>query len=201
MTAEPMVHVVDDDSAVRDSLRELVESAGLRAALYASAEQYLEACQVSVGCLVLDIRMAELSGLDLLPILRDRACDLPTIILTGHGDVPAATRAFKQGAVDFIQKPFDPPELLRSIRAAMEQDRQARQRHAIQSDVAARTARLSAREREVMDLIVLGLANKQIAARLGIAERTVEDHRSRVMRTMEVDSVAQLVRLTAVSGS
>ncbi len=198
MAIETRVHIVDDDSAVRDSLRELVESAGLRAELYASAEEFIESCSpIPAGCLVLDIRMDGLSGLDLLKVLRERECNLPTIILTGHGDVPAAVRAFKQGAIDFVQKPYDPPELLRCIRAAVERHRQLCEREVTRRDVEARAAKLSPREREIMNLVVDGLANKQIAARLRIAERTVEDHRARVMRTMGVDSVAQLVWLVA----
>lgn len=195
------VHIVDDDPAVRDSLRELVEAVGLRAEQYASAEEFLRACdEAVVGCLVLDIRMAGLSGLDLQQVLRDRRCDLPVIIITGHGDVPAATRAFKQGAIDFIQKPFEPTELLRHIREALEKGRQAYQSRMTQADLQARLARLSPRELEVMDLVIAGLLNKQIAARLGLAERTVEDHRARVMRVMGADSVAQLVRQAVACG-
>lgn len=198
---DQVVHIVDDDPAVRDSLRELVEAVGLRAEQYASAEEFLQTWDEDVvGCLVLDIRMAGLSGLDLQQVLRDRRCDLPVIIITGHGDVPAATRAFKQGAIDFIQKPFEPTELLRRIHEALEKGRQAHLSRMTQADLQARLARLSPRELEVMDMVIAGLLNKQIAARLGIAERTVEDHRARVMRVMGADSVAQLVRQAVACG-
>jgi two-component system response regulator FixJ len=193
---EPKVHVVDDDVAVRDSLRALGESAGLHVALYASAEEFLGAAdQTIAGCLLLDIRMVGLSGLDLQQVLQAREIDLPAIIITGHGDVPAATRAFKQGAIDFVEKPFEPVGLLRRIRGALEQNRQERQRRAARLDVTARVARLSAREREVMDLIVAGLANKEIAVRLGIAERTVEFHRAHVMDKTAAGSLLELVQM------
>lgn len=199
ITGNPVVHIVDDDPAVRDSLRELLDSVGLRNALYASAEEFLENCApASEGCLLIDIRLTGMTGLDLQRLLPDRGVDLPIIILTGHGDVPAARQAFKEGAVDFLSKPFNPPELIGCLRAAIAHDRRAREQRAAQREAAARRERLSAREREVLDLVVAGLANKQIAVRLGIAERTVEDHRSRVMQVMSVDSMAQLVRLATL---
>jgi two-component system, LuxR family, response regulator FixJ len=195
---KPGVYVVDDDTAVRDSLRELVESAGLHAALYASAEEFLASADAGIaGCLLLDIRMAGLSGLDLQQVLRTREIDLPVIVISGHGDVPAATRAFKQGAIDFIQKPFDPPALLQSIRAALEHDARIRAARAHQSAIAARLATLSLRERQVLTLLTAGLVNKQIAATLGIAERTVEFHRTHIMDKTGAGSLLHLVRMVA----
>jgi two-component system, LuxR family, response regulator FixJ len=192
----PAVHIVDDDLAVRDALRELVESAQLRAAPYASAEEFLAAADASTaGCLLLDIRMAGLSGLDLQQVLRTREIDLPVIVISGHGDVPAATRAFKQGAIDFIQKPFDPPALLRSIRAALEQHARIRATRAHQSAVAARLATLSPRERQVLTLLTAGLLNKQIAATLSIAERTVEFHRAHIMDKTGAGSILDLLQM------
>lgn len=193
---KPAVHIVDDDIVVRDALRELVESAGLDAALYASAEEFLAACEAATaGCLLLDIRMAGLSGLDLQQVLRTREIDLPVIVITGHGDVPAATRAFKQGALDFIQKPPDPPALLERIRAALAQHDRIREIRAHRLAVEARLATLSQREREVLALLTTGLVNKQIAATLGIAERTVEFHRAHIMEKTGAGSVLQLVQM------
>ena len=193
---EPNVHIVDDDVAVRDSLRELVESAGLVAALYASAEEFLAACDaMTAGCLLLDIRMAGLTGLDLQQVLQVREIDLPVIVITGHGDVPAATRAFKQGAIDFIQKPLDPPALLQSIRAALKQHDRIREIRAHRSAIEARLATLSPREREVLMLLTAGLVNKQIAVALGIAKRTVEFHRAHIMDKTGAASILHLVQM------
>jgi two-component system, LuxR family, response regulator FixJ len=193
---EPQVHIVDDDDAVRDALQELVESVGLRAALYASAEDFLAASAATpTGCLLLDIRMAGLSGLDLQSMLGPRAIDLPVIVITGHGDVPAAVRAFKQGALDFIQKPVDPPALLQRIRAALEQHARIREARSHQSASAARLATLSPREREVLMLLAAGLVNKQIATALGIAPRTVEFHRTHIMEKTGAASVLDLLHM------
>ena len=199
---KPKVHIVDDDDAVRDSLRELVESAGLHAALYASAEEFLGAADAGLaGCLLLDIRMAGLSGLDLQQVLHDRQIDLPVMVISGHGDVTAATRAFKQGAIDFIQKPFDPPVLLHCIRAALERHTRIRETRARQSAIAARLATLSPREREVLRLLTAGLVNKQIAVTLGIAERTVEFHRAHIMDKTGAGSIFDLVQMVVAVGA
>jgi two-component system, LuxR family, response regulator FixJ len=194
------VHVVDDDAAVRDSLAELMESAGLPSALYASAEEFLGKCCANAGgCLLLDIRMSGLNGLDLQQELRARGVDLPVIVITGHGDVPVATRAFKQGAVDFVQKPFDPLELLDAVRAALAQHERTQECRAGRAAILARLARLSAREREVLDLVTAGLANKQIAAALHLAERTIEFHRAHLMEKMAAGSIAQLVQMVVAA--
>ncbi len=190
------VHIVDDDAAVRDALAELMDSAGLQSVLYASAEEFSGKCGAnSGGCLLLDIRMSGLNGLDLQQELRARGVDLPVIVITGHGDVPAATRAFKQGAVDFVQKPFDPLELLQAVQAALSQHERTRELRAARAAILARLARLSAREREVLDLVTAGLANKQIATALHLAERTVEFHRAHIMEKMAAGSIAELVQM------
>lgn len=195
-SCKPAVHIVDDDTAVRDSLRELVESAQLHAVLYASAEEFLAAADArTAGCMLLDIRMAGLNGLDLQQVLPARGIDLPVIVISGHGDVPAATRAFKQGAIDFIQKPFDPLALLQGIRAALERHSHIRATRAHQSAIAAQLEALSPREREVLALLTAGLVNKQIAATLGIAERTVEFHRAHIMDKTGAGSLLDLVQM------
>lgn len=199
---EPHVHIVDDDAAVRDALRELVESAGLRAALYASAEEFLATADATLaGCLLLDLRMTGLSGLELQEQLPARGIDLPVIIITGHGDVPAAVRTLKQGAVDFVQKPFDPAALLQCIRAAMDQHACRRATQERRDASAARLAVLSPREREVLMLLAQGQVNKQIAATLGIAERTVEFHRAHIMTKTGATSVLELLQLVLAAQS
>lgn len=196
MSNEPVVHIVDDNAAVRASLVELVEADGLRAEAHPSAERFLQGYDADRGgCLVLDIRMPGMSGLALQEELARRSITLPIIIITGHATVQIARRGFKMGAIDFVEKPFDPQEMLTLIRGALARDAQERSQANAAREVTARIARLSAREAQVMQLIVRGRLNKQIAAQLGIAERTVEDHRRRVMQTMEVESLAHLVRL------
>lgn len=191
---DPTVHIVDDDPAVRDSLRELVESAGYRADLYASAEEFLERIPQGPGCLLLDIRMPGMSGLELQDRLLIRGVTLPVLVVTGHGDVPTAVKALKLGAFDFVQKPFSDEHLLHLIHSAVETDRALRRRRASADDVQERLASLTPREREVLNLVVSGHPNKQIAFQLGITQRTVEIHRAHVMEKMQADSLAELVR-------
>lgn len=194
-----LVCVVDDDEAFRDSLRWLLESAGYRVAGFASAEPFLEAYRPGTGaCLVLDVRMPGRSGLELQEEMNRRRYDLPTIFVTGHGDVPMAVTAVKRGAFDFIEKPFKDEELLALIEKAVAQDAASRHEHAQQLTTAARLAMLTPREREIMDLVVAGKKNKTIADELGISVKTVEIHRGRVMEKMGVDSVADLVRIALV---
>lgn len=195
MLPEPLVYVVDDDDEVRDALRTLVHSADLNVETYASAEAFLEHVRPKrPGCLILDLNMPGLSGLDLQRQLSANQIELPIIMLTGEGTVPAAVEALQGGAVDFIEKPADPPTLLQRIQQAIERDvarlRECEQR----ATVANRLDTLTPREREVMDLIVTGSANKVIAIDLGISERTVELHRSRVMKKLGARSVAELIR-------
>ena len=194
---EPRVHVVDDDEAMRDSLKWLLESRGLKVELYASGEEFLQAFDNGFcGCLVLDVRMPGISGLDLYEQLRERACTLPVIYITGHGDVPMAVSALKKGATDFIEKPFNDQDMLGLIESCMEQDRAAAARRAESASVAQRLDSLTQRENEVLGLVVGGKLNKQIADELGISIKTVEVHRSRVMQKMGANSVAELVQLT-----
>lgn len=194
---QPLVYVVDDDVAMRDSLRWLLESAGYKVETYASAEQFLRAYEANEGtCLILDVRMPGLSGLAVQEALIERSQDLPVIFVTGHGDVPMAVSAVKRGAVDFIEKPFNDRDLLAVIDNAIKAKRAARSARAKQSLVATRLATLSPREREVLDCVVAGKLNKNIADELGISVKTVEVHRARVMQKLGVRSIAELVQAT-----
>ncbi len=197
---EPRVHIVDDDEAMRDSLKWLLESRGLEVELYSSGEAFLRAYNIDFcGCLVLDVRMPGIGGLELYEGLRARGSTLPVVFITGHGDVPMAVSALKKGAADFIEKPFNDQEMLRLIEACMKQDRAAAARRAENASVAQRLASLTQRENEVLGLIVDGKLNKQIADLLGISIKTVEVHRSRVMEKMGASSVAELVQLVLKS--
>jgi two-component system response regulator FixJ len=190
------VFVVDDDEGVRGGLRLLLASAGLDACTYASAAAFLDAVTPKhAGCLLLDVRMPGLSGLDVHERLIARRIELPVIILTGHGDVPMAVRAMKRGAFDFIQKPFNDQFLLDRVNEALQQDRHRRQSQREAVAVRSKLERLTARERDVLNGLVHGQANKVIAAELGISERTVELHRARCMEKMGCRSLAQLVTL------
>jgi RNA polymerase sigma factor (sigma-70 family) len=192
----PVVYVVDDDDALRDSLRWLLESAGYKVSAHSTAERFLLAYRPGMaGCLVLDVRMPGASGLELQQELMRRAATLPIIFVTGHGDVPMAVEAVKNGAFHFLEKPFKDEQLLRLIDEASRQSVPATE-HAQRLCAAARLATLTQREREVMDLVVHGRKNKQIADDLGISIKTVEAHRARAMEKMDVSSVAELVRAT-----
>ena len=196
MESKPTVFVVDDDSAVRHSLRWLLESAGLLVETYETAQAFLHAFQPKrPGCLVLDVRMPGLSGLDLQEQLQAQDIAIPIIIITGHGDVPMAVRALKEGAIDFIEKPFSEQLLLDRIHQGIALDAEQRIKHAQQAVIQSRIDRLTPREREVMEFVVDGKANKQIAALLERSQKTIEIHRANVMRKMEVDSLAELVRI------
>lgn len=197
---EPKVHIVDDDEAMRDSLKWLLESRGLEVDLYASGEEFLKAFDSGFcGCLVLDVRMPGMTGLDLYEQLKARASTLPVIFITGHGDVPMAVSALKKGAADFIEKPFNDQEILRLVESCMTQDSAAAAKRAESASVAQRLDSLTQREHEVLGLVVGGKLNKQIADELGISIKTVEVHRSRVMQKMGANSVAELVQLTMKS--
>ncbi len=199
MSAEPTVFVVDDDAAVRESLTELLGAAGHAVRSYASAEAFLEDFRPGQpGCLLLDVRMPGLDGLGLQRELQRRAVTLPIILITGHGEAAVARSGFKMGALDFLEKPCDCAELIQLVEVALRRDAAARARAAGQAAAAARLARLSSREREVLESVLAGLRNKQIALRLGIAERTVEDHRANIMRVLGVMSVPELVRLAEI---
>jgi two-component system response regulator FixJ len=201
MAGEPTVFVVDDDPAMQRSLRWLIESVGLRVTTYGTAEQFLaEYDRRRPGCLVLDVRMPGMSGLDLQDELARRDVSIPTIVLTGHAEVAMAVRAVKAGAVDFLEKPFSHQQLLDRIRQAVELDRQAREASSRRAGVLERVRHLTTREREVMELVVAGKANKEIAAELGLSPKTVEVHRAHVMEKMNVESLAELIRVALVAG-
>ena len=197
MTAsDATVFLVDDDEAVRDSLSLLMKSVGLSSQAYASADDFLADYDPDApGCLVLDIRMPGMSGMELQQTLIDKRAMLPIIFITGHGDIPMAVEAMQRGAVDFIPKPFRDHELLDRVKKALEEDRTNREALVAREEIEERIASLTPREKEVMDLVIQGKANKVVAGDLGVSQRTVEIHRARVMEKMQVRSLAQLVRL------
>jgi two-component system, LuxR family, response regulator FixJ len=201
MSTESIVHVIDDDSAMRQSMEFLLRTVNIRAQTYESAADFLKALPRSgTGCIITDVRMPGMSGLELLRKLKELEVALPVIVITGHGDVPLAVEAMKCGASDFIEKPFDDEALLASVRAALKvQDGQAEQQ-AARTAVAARVASLSARERQVLEGLVAGLPNKTIAFDLGISPRTVEIYRANVMTKMAATSLSELVRMALVGG-
>jgi FixJ family two-component response regulator len=189
-----LVYLVDDDDAVRDSLGLLLRSIGLDFELYASALDFLEHYDAKRhSCLVADIRMPGLSGLELQQRLNERQAEVPIIFITGHGDVPMAVNAMKAGAADFVQKPFRDQDLIDRIHKALDKDKERRATRAEQDAIRARLALLTPRETEVMQRVVRGQANKVIAMDLGVSQRTVELHRARVMRKLKMRSLAELV--------
>ncbi|MGD2116901.1 MAG: response regulator FixJ [Chromatiales bacterium] len=194
------VFVVDDDHAMRESLTWLIESVGLRVETYDSADAFLQSYYPGrSGCLLLDVRMPGMSGLELQEHLQRQQVTVPVIIITGHGDVPMAVRAMKAGAIDFIEKPFNDEQLLESIRNALTIDDMRRDREAQKAAVASRLAQLTPREHEVMDMVTAGKSNKEIANTLGVSAKTVEAHRAKVMEKMQAGSLAELVRLVVAA--
>jgi len=194
-TERATVFVVDDDASVRKALARSIQAAGLNVKTFASAREFLDQGPPNgPGCLVLDLRMPGLSGLDLQAELNSRNVQTPIIFITGHGDIPVTVKAMKSGAVDFLPKPFNVKDLLRVIQEAIKRDEGFQAFRAENTEVQNRIQTLTPREREVLGLVVKGLLNKQIAAELGAAERTVKVHRGRVMHKMQVQSVADLVR-------
>lgn len=195
--SNPLVLVVDDDEHIREALCELLRSVGIEALCFASTRDLLEArLPDRPGCLILDIRLPGVSGLELQAQLARNGNPIPIIFMTGYGDIPMTVQAMKAGAVDFLTKPFRDQDMLDAVAAAVEKDRARRQDAAAADEVTALAATLTTREREVMAAVVQGLMNKQIAGILGIAEITVKLHRGNVMRKMQVRSVAELVRKT-----
>ena len=193
---EPVVQVVDDDPHLLKSLRWLLESVGLTVATFASAQDFLtDFDPAQPGCVLLDIRMPGMSGLELTQLLQSQNIAIPIILFTGHGEVSMAVQSMKDGAFDFIEKPYNEQKLLDRINDAIECDRRTRRASAEREEVVSQIARLTPREREVMDLIVEGLANKQMAVRLGISEKTVEVHRARARKKLGADSVADLIKI------
>lgn len=201
MTGQQTVYVVDDDAAMRKSLRWLVESVGLKVETYSSATEFLDAVKPSMhGCIVLDVRMPGLSGLDLQEQLKKDQVTMPVIIITGHADVPMAVRALKSGAYDFIEKPFNDQVLLERVQKALESGEEERVIEERRRMIDGRIDTLTPRERQVMEMVVNGMANKQVAAELGLSEKTIEVHRKHVMDKMQAGNVADLIRM-AMRGS
>jgi FixJ family two-component response regulator len=195
-TCNEVVYVVDDDAGIRDALSSLLRSVGLRVETFGSAREFLDAPRAEApACLILDVRLPDSSGLDLPDELRNLDIPLPIIFITGHGTIPMSVRAMKSGAVEFLTKPFSDKDLLGAVQVCLERDRTGRAQRSDMTEARERIERLTRREREVLDLVVTGKLNKQIAADLGAAEQTIKQHRGRVMRKLEVDSVAELVRL------
>jgi two-component system, LuxR family, response regulator FixJ len=197
---EGVVHVIDDDDAIRESLTFLLESAELEVRAYDSANAFLEALPHVHGCVVTDVRMPGVSGIELLRHLRIMGVALPVIVITGHADVPLAVEAMKSGAIDFIEKPFDDDEILSTIRSALNRHERNSRREAQRSEVHARLGALSGRERQVLEGLVVGCQNKTIASNLGISARTVEIYRANVMTKMQAKSLSGLVRIALVAG-
>ncbi len=196
MNNSATVFVIDDDPAICKSLRRLFESSHLHVRTFGRAREFLAVFDpVEPGCVVLEVRLPGMSGLDLLEHLATHEITIPVIVVTGYADVAMAVRAMKYGAVDFIEKPHNDQVLLDGVQRAIERHAHIRRKHAERTEIALREARLTPRERQVMDLVVAGRANKQVAAEIGCSVKTVEVHRSRVMEKMEADSVATLVRM------
>jgi FixJ family two-component response regulator len=193
---EAIVAIVDDDPSVQRGLQHLIRSAGWKATTFASAEEFLARSRTeSPNCVLLDLQMPGLSGLDLQKRMAEVGLEIPIVFLTGHGDIPASVRAMKAGAVQFLTKPVDEQELLPAIEEAVERDQRTRQQQVEMGELRGRYESLTAREQEVMQQVISGMLNKQIAAELEITEDTVKFHRGHIMRKMRADSLADLVRM------
>jgi two-component system response regulator FixJ len=196
-----IVHIIDDDEAVREVLAFQLGSAGIDVKTYDSAAGFLKvAPTVQAGCIITDVRMPELSGIDLLRRLRELKVTAPVIVITAHGDIPLAVEAMRMGAINFLEKPFDDDVLLASVRSALEKGDQDRTRQAERSSIQSRIAALSNRERDVLQGLVAGRANKHIAYDLGISARTIENYRANLMIKMQAASLSDLVRMALIAG-
>jgi len=201
MQPEPVIYVIDDDEAVRQSLEFLLKTAGMTARGFESATAFLEVLpQISSGCIVTDVRMPDVTGIDLLRRVKELGSDIPVIVITGHGDVSLAVEAMKMGAVDFLEKPFDDDALLAAVRAALDRSADTAQRNAELIEIRDKLTGLSNRERQVLEGLVAGKANKTIAFDLGISPRTVEIYRANLMTKMAANSLSDLVRMAMMAG-
>jgi two-component system, LuxR family, response regulator FixJ len=199
MPFESTVHVIDDDEALRDSLTFLLRTARLDVLSYPSATAFLEALpEANLSCIITDVRMPGMSGIDLLRRLRERKISVPVIVITGHGDIPLAVEAMRIGAIDFLEKPFDDEVLIASVKTALRQKEGEAKRHGERAEIEGRLAALSNRERDVLGGLVAGRANKQIAFDLGISPRTVEIYRANLMSKMQAGSLSDLVRMALI---
>ena len=199
-----VIHVIDDDEAVRDSLAFLLASAGHTVLTHSSAQAFVEAglpgADPDAACIITDVRMPDMTGIDLLRYLKERGSVVPVVVVTGHGDVPLAVEAMKLGAADFLEKPFDDVAILDTVKAVLARHHETHQQHALVEQVADRIAALSHRERQVLECLVAGQANKMIAYGLGISPRTVEVYRANVMTKMKAQSLSELVRMALLAG-
>jgi two-component system response regulator FixJ len=203
MPSDRVVHVIDDDEAARQSLAFLLGTSGIQVQTHESAVAFLKAAtevEVEGGCIITDVRMPEVSGIDLLRRLNELRLEIPVIVITGHADVPLAVEAMKIGAADFLEKPFDDEMLLASVRSALDRQDRDRRRRAERAEIERRLAMLSNRERDVLEGLVGGRANKQIAFDLGISPRTVEIYRANLMTKMEAATLSDLVRMAVIAG-
>jgi RNA polymerase sigma factor (sigma-70 family) len=197
---EPTVFVIDDDKSIREALETLLSTVGLRVSTFASAQDFLRCCSGMPGCLVLDVRLPGLSGLDLQREMAEANIHTPIIFITGYGDIPMTVHAMKAGAVEFLTKPFRDQDLLDAIQQALDRDRAARHERAETDELRTKFDSMTPREREVLGLLVTGLLNKQIAAQLDISESTIKQHRHQIMQKMRADSLAELVRMAEKLG-
>jgi two-component system response regulator FixJ len=201
MQPEPIIYVIDDDDAVRQSLEFLLRTAGHTVRSFESAKAFLEILpELRSGCIITDVRMPEISGIDLLRRVKEFGADMPVIMITGHGDISLAVEAMKLGAVDFIEKPFDDDQLLAALKVTLRQDADVAKRKAQLSEIQEKLSALSNRERQVLDGLVAGSANKTIAFDLGISPRTVEIYRANLMTKMAASSLSDLVRMAMLAG-